>query len=318
MNINYKIIIILALIIQGCIPHREIADRDIMEVASSYKEIIDSTNDRPKTTIKNKYDVKDIAEANTTTGTISNSFYGAFNMAGGSPVIAKKVVAAMASKINFSVDLNSGDTFSIITVGDDVIYIEFNLKKKGKIISYGSTIEGKNTFFDRYGSPIDNGLMKYPLKYERVSSGFSKHRWHPILKKYTAHNGIDLVAKYGTPVMSVGDGIIEVASRGKRAGRYVKISHRDGMETMYAHLSRIRCHSGQTIKKGGIIGYVGNSGMSTGTHLHFEYRVNGIPTDPKKIKSVSLASLSELEMAAIKNKVAAIISVKRIASISKR
>jgi len=310
MNNKYKIAILITLMFQGCTPHHTIDDSDMMEVKDAYQEAIDSTPNAiipapitPKTpittiTVKQAETPKYVAK--TISGNIFGSFYSSFSRNGGTNNIGKIVVSSMKDKIDFSSDINNGDSFTVISVGNKVIYIEFNLKKLGRITAFGKIIGQSEAMFNPDGTSTRKPFLKYPVKYTRISSSFSKYRWHPILKRYTAHNGIDLVSRYGTPVHSVGDGYVEAAKSSNRGGKYVKINHGGHIETIYAHLSKIRCHVRQKIEKGQIIGNVGNSGMSTGTHLHFEYRVSGIPIDPVKMinkpeTEISLAEIDKLQ-----------------------
>jgi murein DD-endopeptidase MepM/ murein hydrolase activator NlpD len=117
------------------------------------------------------------------------------------------------------------------------------------------------------------------LAFSRVTSGF-KLRFHPILQTWRAHLGVDYAAPVGTPVRSVGDGVVEAAGQQGGYGNVVTVSHRNGHKTLYAHLSRIDVRVGQNVSQGQSLGGVGATGWATGPHLHFEFRVNGKHQDP--------------------------------------
>jgi murein DD-endopeptidase MepM/ murein hydrolase activator NlpD len=123
-----------------------------------------------------------------------------------------------------------------------------------------------------------------PVEFKRISSEFGT-RYHPILRRWRDHDGIDYAASSGSPVMSVGDGVVVRAGNAGGYGRLVEIRHGDGLITRYAHLrgfgSGVR--AGARVTQGQVIGYVGKTGLATGPHLHFEFRVNGVARDPNEI-----------------------------------
>ncbi|NPA46752.1 MAG: M23 family metallopeptidase [Chlorobi bacterium] len=121
--------------------------------------------------------------------------------------------------------------------------------------------------------PVENKDLK------RLASGFGR-RFHPILKIWRPHNGLDFTAKTGTPIYATGDGVVTYAGRGSGFGLHVKIDHGYGYETVYAHMSRMAVRKGQKVKRGQIIGYVGSTGLSTGPHLHYEVHYKGKPVNP--------------------------------------
>lgn len=121
--------------------------------------------------------------------------------------------------------------------------------------------------------PVENKDLR------RLASGFGM-RFHPILKIWRPHNGLDFTARVGTPIYATGDGTVVYAGRGSGFGIHVKIDHGYGYQTVYAHMSRMAVHKGQKVKRGQIIGYVGNTGLSTGPHLHYEVHYKGKPVNP--------------------------------------
>ncbi len=122
--------------------------------------------------------------------------------------------------------------------------------------------------------PIANWDLRY------IGSGFSKRRWHPILKQWRQHDGIDFVANVGKAIRASGDGVVSSARISSSFGKVVEIDHGYGFSTLYAHMSKIHVKRGQIVKRGEVIGEVGNTGLSAGAHLHYEVHVNGKPVDP--------------------------------------
>ena len=137
-------------------------------------------------------------------------------------------------------------------------------------------------YYDEKGSQVESFLLATPVKNARISSRFSKRRFHPVLKKWKAHLGMDYAARTGTPVVSAGNGTVIYAATMGSYGKLIKIRHKDGYETRYAHLNAYRngIRNGKPVKKGQTIGYVGTTGRSTGPHLHFELRKDGRAINP--------------------------------------
>jgi murein DD-endopeptidase MepM/ murein hydrolase activator NlpD len=147
--------------------------------------------------------------------------------------------------------------------------------------------DGISDYFDEEGGSMRRAFLKAPLRFSRISSRFSYNRRHPILKIRRPHLGVDYVAPIGTPVHSVGDGIVVNVGRRVQEGRMVQIKHNGTYSTKYLHLSRYGTgiRNGARVMQGQIIGYVGNSGLSTGAHLDFRFYKNGQAVDPLKVKS---------------------------------
>jgi len=140
----------------------------------------------------------------------------------------------------------------------------------------------KGGYYTLSGESLKRAFLAAPLAFSRVTSGF-KMRLHPILQVWRAHLGVDYAAPSGTPVRSVGDGVIEFAGVQRGFGNVVKVKHQGSISTVYAHLSKISVRKGQAVAQGQNVGAVGSTGMSTGPHLHFEYRVNGEYQNPQTV-----------------------------------
>ncbi len=149
-----------------------------------------------------------------------------------------------------------------------------------------------NTYYDKNGKELDFLLLRNPVENARISSHFTTARFHPILKRYRAHLGVDYAAPTGTPVKSAGDGNIIFVGTQSGYGNVVKIQHSSGYSTVYAHLSRFaKIKKGQKVRQGQTIAYVGSTGMSTGPHLHFGVYVNNKAINPLSVVKIAKSEL---------------------------
>ncbi|HIF14862.1 MAG TPA: hypothetical protein EYQ86_05895 [Bacteroidetes bacterium] len=144
----------------------------------------------------------------------------------------------------------------------------------------------RGEYFDEDAKSLRKAFLKAPLKYSRISSKFSRKRFHPVQKRYKAHLGTDYAAPKGTPIYSVGDGQIKAARYSRYNGRYVKVRHNGVYTTQYLHMSRIAkgIKPGKWVKQGQIIGYVGSTGLATGPHLCYRFWKNGKQVDALRVK----------------------------------
>jgi murein DD-endopeptidase MepM/ murein hydrolase activator NlpD len=144
--------------------------------------------------------------------------------------------------------------------------------------------DGRAEFYDETGRSMRRDLLRAPLEFRRIASGFSRSRFHPILRYRRPHNGIDFSAAYGAPIRAVGDGIVTSAGRSGGYGNLVEIRHPNNRQSRYAHLSGFAqgVHVGARVTQGQTIGYVGASGLATSAHLHYELLVNGRFVDPRR------------------------------------
>ena len=144
--------------------------------------------------------------------------------------------------------------------------------------------DGHGSYYDQHGDSMEKAFLKAPIKFSRITSGFSRRRFHPVLKKYKAHFGIDYAAKSGTPIMSTGDGVVLTAGYDKNNGKYVKIRHNGVFSTQYLHMSKFApgIKRGRNVRQGEVIGYVGSTGLATGPHLCYRFWKNGRQVNPSK------------------------------------
>ncbi|MDR1976821.1 MAG: peptidoglycan DD-metalloendopeptidase family protein [Campylobacteraceae bacterium] len=157
--------------------------------------------------------------------------------------------------------------------------------------------EPKSRYYNNDGKEIEGFFLMTPLKYTRISSPFTLKRWHPVLKKYRAHFGIDYAAPTGTQVKAAGDGKVTFVGTMNGYGKTVKIAHEGGYTTLYAHLNGFTksLKSGKNVKKGELIAYVGSTGVSTGPHLHLGLYKNNQPINPSSVIKVAKSALSGSE-----------------------
>ena len=218
-------------------------------------------------------------------GIVKGSLWGTMKSLGLSPVLAIKMSEILAWQIDFNT-VRNGDKFKVIYnnnyIGDEFIStgiikaIMFEHMGE-KFYAFRFKQGNKIDYFDTEGGSMRKAFLKAPLKFTRISSRFTHRRFHPILHIYRPHLGIDFAAPIGTPVQSVGDGVVLVAQRKGAEGRFVKIRHNSTYSSGYMHLSRYGkgIKPGKHVNQGDIIGYVGSSGLSTGPHLDFRFWKNG-------------------------------------------
>ncbi len=149
-------------------------------------------------------------------------------------------------------------------------------------------------FYDDKGKEVEGFFLSKPVRYSRISDGFTYKRWHPILKRYRAHLGIDYAAPTGTPIKAAADGKIVKLGRRGGYGKVISIQHTNGYKTLYAHMSRYKrgMKRGKRVKKGQVIGYVGSTGMSTGPHLHFGLYKNNRAINPNRVIKITKSKLT--------------------------
>lgn len=226
------------------------------------------------------------------TGEIENSLF----LSGLTAGLSDKVIMEMAHifgwDIDFALDLRKGDQFKLIydehfldgeKIDDgDILAAEFtNRGKTFRAIRYIDP-EGRGQYYSPEGHSMRKTFTRTPVPLSRISSRFNPNRKHPVLKTNRPHRGVDYAAKTGTPILATGDG--KVAFKGTKGGygRTVILSHGGKYTTLYAHMSRYKkgLRTGQRVRQGQTIGYIGSSGLATGPHLHYEFRVNGVHRNP--------------------------------------
>jgi len=221
------------------------------------------------------------------------------------PMMSIELSEIYAWSIDFF-GLKKGDKFYVIyqerfldTVSVGIEHIEaalFNHQNKDFYAIYFVQDE-RGSYFDDKGGSLRRAFLKAPLKFRRISSRYTNRRYHPVLKIYRPHHGVDYAAAEGTPVHSVGDGVVLKKGYQKNgAGNYIKIKHNSVYMTQYAHLSRFAkgLKTGDHVKQGQLIGYVGHTGLATGPHLDFRFFKNGHPVDPLKVDAPPVEPIKKI------------------------
>lgn len=222
--------------------------------------------------------------------TISSSLFAATDEANIPDAVAMQMAEIFSGQIDFRRSLRKGDRISVVyeTLQADgetmrsgkVLSAEFvNNGKSNQAMLFQDAASSKGQYYTFNGESLRKAFLASPLEFTRMSSGYGI-RVHPITNDKRAHKGIDYAAPTGTPVRTVGDGVVEFASSQRGYGNVIEIKHRDGKSTLFAHLSRIGVKKGQKVERGDIVGAVGSTGFSTGPHLHFEFRIDGEHKDP--------------------------------------
>ena len=231
------------------------------------------------------------------TGTINTSLFIDGQNAGLTDAQIMEMAGIFGWDIDFALEIREGDTFKLLY---EEHYLDGEKFRNGPILMAEFNNDGKTFKAVRYTTPDDitsyydpddgrnkkRTFIRTPVKFARISSRFTNKRFHPKLKKWRAHRGVDYAAPTGTPVKAAGNG--KVIFRGKKGGygNTVIIQHGSKYTTLYAHLSKFARSSrkGKSVSQGQIIGYVGKTGLATGPHLHYEFRVNGVHRNPLTVK----------------------------------
>jgi len=244
-------------------------------------------------------------------GEIQGSLYNSINRIGEGDELVSSFADIFEWDVDFFKDLQPGDTFRIIyekqTIqGQDYGYgkiLAAQLINKGREYSAIGYQHGKNwEYFSSDGKAMKKAFLAAPLKFSRISSGFTSSRYHPILHAYRAHLGIDYAAPVGTPVRAIGKGVVTLAGWGGGGGKTIKIQHSKEITTQYCHLSKFApgIRNGASVSQGQVIGYVGSTGLSTGPHLDFRFMKNGKYVNFLTVKGQQAEPLSSSEFADFK------------------
>jgi murein DD-endopeptidase MepM/ murein hydrolase activator NlpD len=229
-------------------------------------------------------------------GEIRSSLFAATDAAGLPEAIATQLAEIFSSQIDFHRDLRRGDRFAVVY---ETFHHNGELIRAGRVLAAEFTNQGRTFqavwfkadgtqggYYTVDGKSLRKSFLRSPLEFSRITSGFSLARFHPILQQWTAHKGIDYGAPAGTRVRTTGDGVVTFAGwQNGGYGNLVIIQHQGKYTTYYAHLSGFApgIRKGARISQGDFIGYVGQTGMATGPHLHYEFRINDVQHDPLRV-----------------------------------
>ena len=204
--------------------------------------------------------------------------------------VIQTLIDLLETRVDFYRGVWAGDSFRVVyevkadadgEVADAGRVLAFEFVNRGVPIR-GAWSESAGGYYDRDGAAMKSAFLSAPLKYNRISSKFSPRRFHPVLKKWRPHRGVDYAAPRGTPVRATADGVVTFAGKKGGYGNLILASHFKIYTTAYGHLHRFAkgIRKGRRVSQGEVIGYVGSTGLSTGPHLHYEFRVRGVHRDP--------------------------------------
>ena len=289
--------------------HNKMLDKLIMPISNLQTLVITRKDTRYSAELETK---KMTAQTNYITATIQGSLYGTANRKRIPHQLIRQMTDIFNWDINFARDVRAGDQFTILY---KAYYLQNKLITTGDILAVSYTSRGtthealryesKNGdigYFTPQGMSLKKAFSRYPIHFSHISSTFSLSRMHPILHYRRPHRGIDLAAPIGTPIHATGDGRIEKIDRHPGYGNMIKISHQSTYTSLYAHLLRFQkgLSRGDYVKRGQIIGYVGQTGLADGPHCHYEFHVNHVPHNPSTVPLPRALSIPSREVASFK------------------
>jgi murein DD-endopeptidase MepM/ murein hydrolase activator NlpD len=228
-------------------------------------------------------------------GEIESSLLAATDSSGIPEMVALQLAEIFSSDMDFHRDLRRGDRFSVVyeALAADGEFVSFGRVLSAEFVNQGQTFravffrddQGRSGYYTPDGCNMRKAFLRSPIEFSRVTSGFSNSRYHPVLKTWRAHKGIDYGAPTGTKVRVTADGHATFVGRKGGYGNVVVVRHPNGYETLYAHLSGFNqgLRRGKRLVQGEIVGFVGSTGLATGPHLHYEFHVNGVHQNPMRL-----------------------------------
>jgi len=248
-----------------------------------------------------------------TSGTIMDSLFLSAQSAGLSDKLTMELAGIFGWDVDFALDIRQGDSFAVIY---EEVFLDGEKVRDGNIIAATFTNRGtpyqairytdadnRSDYYSPDGHSMRKAFLRTPVEFSRISSRFNLKRKHPVLNRFRAHKGVDYAAQRGTPIKATGDG--KVIYRGVKGGygNVVILQHGSSYSTLYGHMSKFArgARNGSRVKQGQIIGYVGSSGLATGPHLHYEFRVNGVHRNPLTVKLPDAQPLSKRYLADFKS-----------------
>ena len=290
--------------------HDNILEKMVMHYSPTQLLVITLKKQHYDTSLKNR--TMDTQEE-FVTATVKGSLYSTAARQGISAKLIRQMVDIFHWEIDFSREVRAGDQFSILYQAQ---YVDDNLVNVGNILALSYTHRGtvhaavryKNAhgdydYFTPNGNSLKKAFSRYPLQFTHISSPFSLSRQHPILHYSRPHKGVDLAAPIGTPIRSTGDGIISQIGRQNAYGNMITITHSNMYSSLYGHLLRFQkgLSRGSRVKRGQIIGYVGQSGLATGPHCHYEFHVYHQARNPMTIALPHADPIAKKNLGSFKN-----------------
>ncbi|MGH7899979.1 MAG: peptidoglycan DD-metalloendopeptidase family protein, partial [Candidatus Binatia bacterium] len=237
-----------------------------------------------------------MVETRVVSGVIENSLYASATKQGVPESVISALVDIFGWEIDFSSDLQDGDTYRIVYVesrdtdggrveGERVLAAELVIDDKRWEAVYFEADDDGGKYYTSDGKSFGRSFLRYPVEFSRISSSFTTSRFHPLLGVSRPHFGVDFAAPMGTPIRAIAAGRVEYAGWRGKSGRYIRVDHGSGIESSYSHLQSITrgVRAGSRVQVGDIIGRVGASGLATGPHLHFALFRNGVYVNPLKV-----------------------------------
>ncbi|WP_426358879.1 peptidoglycan DD-metalloendopeptidase family protein [Pseudocolwellia sp. HL-MZ19] len=250
-------------------------------------------------------------------GTIKSNFWSAGIAAGLDDSQIINLANIFGWDIDFALDIRSGDSFHVVFENK---YIDGEFIGAGKILAaefinqnepFQAIRFSDGEYYSATGKSMRKAFLRAPVSFRYISSNFKPKRFHPIQKRWKAHNGTDYRAKTGTPVVAAGNGKVIQSAYNKYNGNYVFIQHGNDIVTKYLHFSKRKVKKGQRVKQGDVIGYVGSTGMSEAPHLHYEFLLNGVHRNPRTVKLPNANPLAKKDKAEF-----AILAEQRLAELA--
>lgn len=264
---------------------------------------------------------KDIdARISSAQGVINSSLYVDGKKAGLPDRLIMQLADIFAWDVDFALNIRPGDQFTVLyktlyvndkkVVTGDIIAAEFVNRGKTYTAVLFEDDDGKVNYYTPDGRSMRKAFLRTPVDFARISSRFNLRRKHPVLNKIRAHKGVDYAAKKGTPVKTTGNGVVTFRGHKGGYGRVVIIQHGQHYSTLYAHLSKYKrgLRKGDRVKQGDVIGFVGMSGLATGPHLHYEFRIDGVHRNPLTVKLPHQKPISKYLMAEFKRQTAPLLA----------
>jgi murein DD-endopeptidase MepM/ murein hydrolase activator NlpD len=246
------------------------------------------------------------------TATIQGSLFGTAKRLNIPYKLIHQMTEILNWEIDFARDVRAGDRFTMIY---KAFYIEDKLVGTGELTAVSYTNRGKTyqairhvnsagdaDYYTPQGNSLKKAFSRYPLKFSHFSSTFSLSRFHPILHYNRPHKGIDLAARIGTPILATGNGVIEIIGRQNAYGNMIKIKHDNQFSSIYGHMLKFQkgLSKGSKVKRGQVIGYVGQTGLASGPHCHYEFHIRNNPKNPTTVDLPKSAPIPMKEMASFK------------------
>jgi murein DD-endopeptidase MepM/ murein hydrolase activator NlpD len=247
------------------------------------------------------------------TGEIKTSLYAATDAAGLTDPVANQMAEIFGGDIDFHRDLRRGDKFTVVY---EMTYSNGEAVRSGRILGaefinqgrayrtlYFKTSATTGDYYTPEGKSMRKAFLRSPIEFSRISSGFTTARFHPVLNKWRAHKGVDYAAPIGTSVKVTASGTVATVGKQNGYGNVIIVNHQGRYSTVYGHLSRFasNLHRGQRVNQGDVIGYVGMTGLASGPHLHYEFKIDGTQRDPLRIALPDATPISPAQKTAFED-----------------